>query len=288
MRKCLSILIFFLLCAFLFVSCDAMEDILGELISGEGESYDYSKGGGGSVETLSGTWEGKTTEFNDSFSSLVDCKLTVTMDAEGNFTLSEVDDSDTAIKQFEGTYSLDGMLVTIDIKDPKTKKPDSSKYIFIRKDGAKYSLYEGSSADELAKYAEYEDDDGNKLDVGRLFNEYVVDGTKLSLHSEDNILGLSITDVTYEFNSLENPTTLRKSKKVANMESEDIVLDATERVVVDNTLTKDTKPNEADMLVHFEEESYEREKLSIWYSYDSETDKLTLYWSAEPITLTRK
>ena len=287
MRKCLSILIFFLLCAFLFVSCDAMEDILGELISGEGESYDYSKGGGGSVETLSGTWEGKTTEFNDSF-SLVDCKLTVTMDAEGNFTLSEVDDSDTAIKQFEGTYSLDGMLVTIDIKDPKTKKPDSSKYIFIRKDGAKYSLYEGSSADELAKYAEYEDDDGNKLDVGRLFNEYVVDGTKLSLHSEDNILGLSITDVTYEFNSLENPTTLRKSKKVANMESEDIVLDATERVVVDNTLTKDTKPNEADMLVHFEEESYEREKLSIWYSYDSETDKLTLYWSAEPITLTRK
>ncbi|MBR0520978.1 MAG: hypothetical protein IJJ95_06555 [Spirochaetales bacterium] len=288
MRKCLSILIFFLLCAFLFVSCDAMEDILGELISGEGESYDYSKGGGGSVETLSGTWEGNTTEFNDSFSSLVDCKLTVTMDAEGNFTLSEVDDSDTAIKQFEGTYSLDGMLVTIDIKDPKTKKPDSSKYIFIRKDGAKYSLYEGSSADELAKYAEYEDDDGNKLDVGRLFNEYVVDGTKLSLHSEDNILGLSITDVTYEFNSLENPTTLRKSKKVANMESEDIVLDATERVVVDNTLTKDTKPNEADMLVHFEEESYEREKLSIWYSYDSETDKLTLYWSAEPITLTRK
>ncbi|MBQ7281579.1 MAG: hypothetical protein IJR16_02250 [Spirochaetales bacterium] len=288
MRKCLSILIIFLLCAFLFVSCDAMEDILGELISGEGESYDYSKGGGGSVETLSGTWEGNTTEFNDSFSSLVDCKLTVTMDAEGNFTLSEVDDSDTAIKQFEGTYSLDGMLVTIDIKDPKTKKPDSSKYIFIRKDGAKYSLYEGSSADELAKYAEYEDDDGNKLDVGRLFNEYVVDGTKLSLHSEDNILGLSITDVTYEFNSLENPTTLRKSKKVANMESEDIVLDATERVVVDNTLTKDTKPNEADMLVHFEEESYEREKLSIWYSYDSETDKLTLYWSAEPITLTRK
>ena len=288
MRKCLSILIFFLLCAFLFVSCDAMEDILGELISGEGESYDYSKGGGGSVETLSGTWEGNTTEFNDSFSSLVDCKLTVTMDAEGNFTLSEVDDSDTAIKQFEGTYSLDGMLVTIDIKDPKTKKPDSSKYIFIRKDGAKNPIYEGSSAGELAEYAEYEDDDGNKLDVGRLFNEYVVDGTKLSLHSEDNILGLSITDVTYEFNSLENPTTLRKSKKVANMESEDIVLDATERVVVDNTLTKDTKPNEADMLVHFEEESYEREKLSIWYSYDSETDKLTLYWSAEPITLTRK
>ena len=145
MRKCLSILIIILLCAFLFVSCDAMEDILGELISGEGESYDYSKGGGGSVATLSGTWEGKTTEFNDSF-SLVDCKLTVTMDAEGNFTLTETDDSDAAIKQVEGTYSLDGMLVTIDIKDPKTKKPDSSKYIFIRTDGAKYSIYEGSSA----------------------------------------------------------------------------------------------------------------------------------------------
>ncbi|MBQ3830060.1 MAG: hypothetical protein II813_03965 [Spirochaetales bacterium] len=287
MRKCLSILFIILLCAFLFVSCDAMEDILGELISGEGESYDYSKGGGGSVATLSGTWEGKTTEFNDSF-SLVDCKLTVTMDAEGNFTLTETDDSDTAIKQVEGTYSLDGMLVTIDIKDPKPKNPDFSKYIFIRTDGAKYSIYEGSSAGELADYAEYEDDDGNKLDVGRLFNEYVVDGTKLSLHSEDNILGLSITDVTYEFDDLKNPHTLKKSKKDANMESEDIVLDATERVVVDNTLIRDPDPEEANMLVHFEEESCESEKLSIWYSYDSETDKLTLYWAAEPTTLTRK
>ena len=210
------------------------------------------------------------------------------MDAEGNFTLSEVDDSETTIKQVEGRYSLDGMLVTIDIKDPKTKYPDSSKYIFIRTDGAKYSIYEGSSAGELAEHAEYEDDDGNKLDVGRLFNEYVVDGTKLSLHSEDNILGLSITDVTYEFDDLENPTTLKKSKKVANMESEDIVLDATERVVVDNTLGRDADSEEADMLVYFEEENCESEKLSFWYSYDSETDKLTLYWAAEPITLTRK
>ncbi|MBP5163318.1 MAG: hypothetical protein ILP16_10145 [Spirochaetales bacterium] len=289
MKKCLSILIIILLCAFLLVSCDELGTILGdlagELISGGGDSYDYSTGGGGSVEKLSGTWTGATTEFNEDF-ALIDCTLTLTMDGEGNFTLSEVDASDVAVEQLAGTYSLDKMLLCLEISEPKTKTVRSN-YIFLRTDETKYLIYEGSSPTELAEFSQYEDDNGEKIDVRAFFNEYTAEGTKLTTQKVDDLLGLTITDLSFEFDDLENPTTLTRSSKVANMATEDIALDITERVVVEE-LSMDEKPEEADMLMHYQEKTCLSEKQSLWYSYNSETDELVLYWSGVTIKLNRQ
>lgn len=289
MKKCLSILIIILLCAFLFVSCDELGGILGdlagELLSGDGDSYDYTTGGGGSVEKLSGTWTGATTEFTDNF-SLIDCTLTLTMDGEGNFTLKEVDASDTAVEQMAGTYSLDDMLLCFSLNEPKTKSVRSN-YIFLRAGETKYLVYEGSSPKDLAELSQIEDDNGQKVKIEGFFKECAVDGTKLVSHEEDDLLGLTITDLTFEFDDLENLTTLTRSSKVANMVSEDIALDITERVVIED-LSIEEKPEEADMLLHFEEKTCVSEKKSLWYSYDGETDELVLYWSGVTIKLNRQ
>ena len=290
MKKYLFIFLVLFLCAFLFTSCEELGDLLGELLGGgedgEEETYDYRNGGGGSTATLTGTWKGTSQVAGESFGDLIDCDLTVTIDAEGNISINEVVKSTQEVKNsVTGTYTLEDSMIRILKASPKTGDP---QFPWVRIPVPAGDTVKLLDVEDKEYFSDPEFDN-----AGLVYN---VQGNVLTYSSADNLFGsITVTGYTFDFgetsySALKKDDTFTRrvlrAEQVEYDENEIVTIEEKDKLVTETVASVET--GETAIVFNFSEAAVVYDKLSIWYKYEAETDTLVVCWGLDPVTLTKQ
>ena len=291
MKKYLSILLVLLLCAFLFISCDELDQAIGEIIGGEGDEvvYDYTNGGGGTVGTFAGVWKGTSQVFGDTPAEVFDCDFTVTMDADCNITINEVVKSTQEVRNtVSGTYTLDDTMIKIEKAAPKTESIMLPWVSIAIPAGQTVRVKEAVNKEDFA----IPEDDEDSLGPG---TDYTVDGNALSYSYSFSLFGeiTSRTD-TFDFDKTNytalkaNDNFYKRDIKTEQVEDGDnlITIEEKNRIVI--ATVDEIETDESTVVFKYSEYLCQSDVLALWYKYDSKSGSLLLYWNGDQITLTKQ
>ena len=294
MKKYLSILLIVLLFSFLFVSCEGFDlealggiigDLSGEIFTGDEEEYDFHNGGGGTNETLAGTWKGTKSEFNQAF-DLIMCDMTVTIDAEGTISIHEADAEESLVKSIGGTFVLDSYLIKIERENGPTVDVINPWVAIKEKVDPEFPefshwVYEYKNAEAFADQTIF----GYGYKVEDSVLKYSLPTSAEDFETYYDFRPNSYADVAV--NSSFKRTSVRNERAVYDDETITIYEDFRK---VNGKVVEVATPAEGtdmDVIFKYSEDSCELEKMSLWYKLADE-NTLILYWRGDAVKLTRQ
>ncbi len=221
------------------------------------------------------TCTGKTTEIDENF-SFVDCDLALSLDREGNIRLDEVSEKGDQMSHLEGTYVIDGALITTN-REPAAGEV-YRPYVSIKTDGNTMLVYETDVR------AEFDDPEYSVL-----YNECSLDGTTVYTVNEFNFAGITRTEKSFCFDSLSSPAEMIRTEIRSELtEDGAYVIEREERSVrADISELEKATPDDIAMSFKFSDKEGLSDIYSFWYSYDGQSDGLTIFWAGENVVLSR-